>query len=240
MWHLPPSLLIGPAALPTLPLAILIALLIWPPFAAVFARRLNVDHEGVSQWATGLTVSLLLGSRLALFAAYPRDFLATPRALLTTGGPIARWGALAGAVCACGWLLWRRRAEAWRWMEAVLAALPLTLAVTAAGWSDPGAVPAVLGLTVASLVLVSAARHNPRPGQTALATVLLLAVVGFALPWFRLAAPHTVAVWPGWTGAQWALLLIAVAAGAALWLLEGRGHSDGPVEGAGSNSTSGE
>lgn len=231
MWHLPPSLPIGPAALPTLPLAILAALLIWPPVAAVFARRLNLDHEGISQWATGLTVSVLLGSRLALLAAYPRDFLATPRALLTVGGPIARWGVMAGAVFACGWLLLKRRAEAWAWMEAVLAGLPLTLAVIAAGWSDPGSVPAVLGLTVASLVLMSAARNGPRPGQTALATVLLLAIVGFALPWFRLAAPDVTAVWPGWTWTQWALLVCALAAGAGLWLLEKRSQPDEPVGG---------
>lgn len=245
MWHLPPSLPLGPFALPTLPLAILVALLIWPGPASVIGRRRGLAADHVGPAVSGLGIAGLLGSRLALLAAYPRDFLATPRALLTTGGPIARWGAVAGIILYAAWLLWRHRGQAWLWLEAALAAVPLPLAVIAFGWSDPGALPAAIGLTVAALVIMTA-RAPAGPGQPALAAVLLLAVIGFALPWFRLAAPNTVAVWPGWTWTQWALLLTGVAAGAALWLLEvrqagpgDRGDAPAGGTGAGGNGAGG-
>lgn len=221
MWHLPPSLPLGPAALPTLPLAILIALLVWPGPAAVIGRRLGITSDQLGTSVTGLGIAGLIGSRLALLASYPRDFFATPRALLSVGGPVARWGAVAGVVLYAGWLVWRQRREAWAWLEAALAGAPLPLAIVAVGWSDPGALPAAIGLTVAALVLLNA-RAPAQPGQSALAAVLLLTIVGFALPWFRLASPDTVAVWPGWTLTQWALLLVGIAAGVGLWLLEGK------------------
>ncbi len=216
----PDVLQVGPLALPTAPLALILGLALWYSLSLRSAERWKVDSALLEGLLNHLLVGVVAGAKLLEVARSPASFLGSPRLLLSVPkGNLPLLGALVGALL--GAAIWAttgargRGAVLPQALDAMAGPLAAGLAVADLGGGDARALPLFGGFLLAALALEVLRRQTTFAGHTALAAVVLGGLVMVAADFFR-PGPTVVA---GISLLQFIAALAGVAAyAAARWL----------------------
>lgn len=201
-----PVLQIGPVAIQTYPLALVLAGWIALEVGARVARRTGLDGDHVYNAGLYGLLAGVLGARLGHVVAYWPAYRSQPLEVFGFNThAFLLWPGILGAMAVVSWYLYRRRLPAATMLDALAPGLAAGVGIAQVGALLAGRNPGAPTNLPWAVNLWGVARH-PSQVYEALAVLLVLTVVGIALR--RRAAAGT---------AAWLALL---GYGLSLWLLE--------------------